>query len=158
MRRKTVQPEIRSFFCCFDPLSRHLAEATKNANCFEECNVFTCNGCVNSATFKKEVRERGTHFWQGKVQNSSPILRCTFWQGKVQNSCIANFSATKVTSLPTHSLSLYLSLSISVSHRAHLTHNIGSACALPILFRQVPPEGLFITLTKKSLRKRSQKI
>ena len=41
---------------------------------------------VNSAPFKRGVRERGAHFWQGKVQNSSPILRCTFWQGKVQNS------------------------------------------------------------------------
>ena len=50
---------------------------------------------------------------------------------------IANFSATKVTSLPSHSLSLSLSLSLSVSlslsHRAHLTHNIGRASALPII-------------------------
>ena len=57
----------------------------------------------------------------------------------------ANFSATKVTSLPSISLSLSLSLSrslsvslsltlsLSLSHRAHLTHNIGSASALPII-------------------------
>ena len=73
-------------FRCFDPLSCHFTEATKNANCFEECNVFTCNGSVNSAPFKRGVRERGANFLQGKVQNSSPILRCTFWQGKVQIS------------------------------------------------------------------------
>ena len=31
--------------------------------------------------------EKEVHFfWQGKVQNSSPILRCTFWQGKVHNA------------------------------------------------------------------------
>ena len=49
---------------------------------------------------------------------------------------IANFSATEGTSLPSHSLSLSLSLSlcISDSHRAHLTHNIGSASALPIMY------------------------
>ena len=42
---------------------------------------------------------------------------------------IANFSGTKVTSLPSVclSLSLPLSLSISLSHQAHLTHNRGSA-------------------------------
>ena len=30
---------------------------------------------MNSAPFKRGVRERGANFWQGKVQNSSPILR-----------------------------------------------------------------------------------
>ena len=47
---------------------------------------------------------------------------------------LANFSATKVTSLP--SLSLSHSLSLSLSHRAHLTHNKGSASALPIIPRR----------------------
>ena len=50
---------------------------------------------------------------------------------------IANFSATMVTSLPSFSLSLSLylslSLSLSLSHRKYLTHNIGSASALPII-------------------------
>ena len=50
---------------------------------------------------------------------------------------IANFSATMVTSLPSLSVSLSLSLSLSVSlslsHRKYLTHNIGSASALPII-------------------------
>ena len=45
---------------------------------------------------------------------------------------IANFSATMVTSLPSLSLYLSLTLSLSLSLRAHLTHNIGSASALPI--------------------------
>ena len=56
------------------------------------------------------------------MQNSSPILRWTFLARK-SAKLIANFSATRVASLP----------SLSLSRRAHLTHNIGSASALPIL-------------------------
>ena len=81
--------------------------------------------------------------WQGKAQNSSPILRCTFLARR-SAKLIANFSATMVTSLPSFSLSLCislsLSLSLSLSHRMYVTHNIGSASALPIMscyrFRQ----------------------
>ena len=64
------------------------------------------------------------------MQNSSPILRCKCLARKgakfITNFSVlatkgakflANFSATKVTSLPSHSLC------ISLSHRAHLTHN-----------------------------------
>ena len=47
---------------------------------------------------------------------------------------IANFSATMVTSLPSHYFRLTLSLSLS--HRLYLTHNIGSASALPIIQRE----------------------
>ena len=58
------------------------------------------------------------------------IANCAnFWQGKCK--FIANFSAKMVTSLP--SLSLSLSVSLSLSHRKYLTHNIGSASALPII-------------------------
>ena len=56
---------------------------------------------------------------------------------------IANFSATMVTSLPSHyfrfttSVSLlpshYFRLTLSLSHRLYLTHSIGSASALPIM-------------------------
>ena len=54
--------------------------------------------------------------------------------GKGKCKFIANFSAAMVTSLPSHSLpSLSLSLSLSLSHRKYLTHNIGSASALPII-------------------------
>ena len=59
--------------------------------------------------------------------NSSPFVRI-FGKGKCK--LIANFSATMVTSLPSFSVSL----SLSLSHRKYLTHNIGSASALPIIF------------------------
>ena len=66
--------------------------------------------------------------------SSSPIVRL-FGKGKCK--FIANFSATMVTSLPSLSLSLSLSLclsvSLSLSHQKYLTHNIGSASALPII-------------------------
>ena len=62
-------------------------------------------------------------------------LRCTFLARR-SAKLIANFSATMVTSLPSFSLSLSLSLSVSLSlsHRMYLTHNIGSASALPIIW------------------------
>ena len=62
--------------------------------------------------------------------SSSQIVRIF---GKEKCKFIANFSATMVTSLPSISLSLYLSLSLS--HQKYLTHNIGSAFALPIIQR-----------------------
>ena len=67
MRRRTVQPKIRSLV---SPISA---------------------------------------FWQGKVQTSSPISALLRWRH------------------------FRLTLSVSLSHRAHLTHNIGSASALPII-------------------------
>ena len=59
--------------------------------------------------------------------SSSPIVRI-FGKGKCK--FIANFSATMVTSPPS------LSVSLSLSHRKYLTHNIGSAFALPIMTGQ----------------------
>ena len=56
-------------------------------------------------------------------------ISANFWQGKCK--FIANFSAIMVTSLPSHYFRLTLSLSLS--HRLYLTHNIGSASALPII-------------------------
>ena len=61
-----------------------------------------------------------------KVQNNSPLRRCTVL-AKKSAKLIANFSATKMTSLPS------VSLCICLSRREHLTHNTGSAEALPIL-------------------------
>ena len=55
------------------------------------------------------------NFWQGKAQNSSPILRCTFLARR-SAKLITNFSATKVTSLPSFSLCISLSLSPNVPH------------------------------------------
>ena len=63
--------------------------------------------------------------------------------GKGKCKFIANFSVTMVMSVPSHyfrlttSVSLlpshYFRLSLSLSHRLYLTHNIGSASALPII-------------------------
>ena len=78
--------------------------------------TFLATESVNSAPSKKG--ERGANFWQGKVQNYSPILRCTFLAGK-SAKLIANFSATKVTSLPSVSLCISLSLSLSLSPSVH---------------------------------------
>ena len=95
--------------------------------------IYVQRKCELSAIQEGSPRKR-CKFLARKVQNSSPILRCTFWQGKVQNSSPIS-ALLKVTSLPSHSLSLSLSLCISLSlyHRAHLTQNIGSASALPIM-------------------------
>ena len=75
--------------------------------------TFLATESVNSAPFKRGETEVQI-FWQGKAQNSSPILRCTFLARR-SAKFIANFSATMVTSLPSFSLciSLYLSLSLS---------------------------------------------
>ena len=66
-------------------------------------------------------------FGQGKCELTA-IVRI-FGTGKCK--LIANFSATMMTSLP--SISLSLCISLSLSRRAYLTHNIGSASALPII-------------------------
>ena len=75
---------------------------------------------------KYEGRNEKCEFLARKSASSSPIVRI-FGKGKCK--FIANFSATMVTSLPSFSLSL--------SHRKYLTHNIGSASALPIINRGV---------------------
>ena len=56
-------------------------------------------------------------------------VRCNILARK-SAKLIANFRETMVTS------PVSLSLSLSLSHRAHLTHNIGSASALPIMALQ----------------------
>ena len=49
--RRMVQPEIRSFVLLHrSPVTPF--DSAKNANCFEECNVFG-NGSVNLAPFKR---------------------------------------------------------------------------------------------------------
>ena len=93
--------------------------------------TFLATESVNSAS---RGEKGGANFLARKAQNSSPILRCTFLARR-SAKLTANFSATMVTSLPSFSLSLSLSLylSLSLSHRMYLTHNIGSASALPII-------------------------
>ena len=109
-----MQPELRSFVSVLRSLSRHLKEAKRRMRTVSKSATFLATESVNSAPFKRA--ERGANFWQRKSAK-----------------LIANFSATKVTSLPSISLCISLSLSLSLSHRAHLTHNIGSASALPII-------------------------
>ena len=117
------------FFRCLDPLSRHLTVRILRRNCFEECNVFgngkcelscprgekpRCKGLARKSA-KLFANTKGANFWQGKVKNSSPILHVAqqWWR---------HFR-----------LSLSLSVPLSLSPSACLTHNIGSASALPII-------------------------
>ena len=108
--------------------SRHLT--VRRMRTVSKSATFLATESVNSAPFKRGETEV-QFFWQGIAPNSSSILRCTFLARR-SAKLIANFSATMVTSLPSFSLSLYLSL----SHRMYLTHNIGSASALPIIQRE----------------------
>ena len=75
---------------------------------------------------------KGANFWQGKVQNSSTILRCNLLVRKSANS--SPILARQWWRHLRLSLSLFvsLSLSLSLSRQAHLTHKKGSASALPI--------------------------
>ena len=66
-------------------------------------------------------------FGKGKCELTAIVQ--IFGMGKCKLT--ANFSTTMMTSLS--SISLSLSVSLSLSHRAYLTHNIGSASALPII-------------------------
>ena len=99
-------------------------------------------------------------FGKGKCELTA-IVRI-FGMGKCK--LIANFSATMMTSLPSISLSLSLSLcislslSLSLSHRAYLTHNIGSAFALPIIILELSPVTgwKFKKKKKKKKKKREQ--
>ena len=49
-----MQPEIRSFLSVLrSPVTPFDRSKTKNANYFEECNVFLATESVNSAPFKR---------------------------------------------------------------------------------------------------------
>ena len=114
-----MQPEIRSFALLLrSPVNHAIWQCEE---CVSKSATFLATESVNSAPFKRGETEVQI-FWQGKAQNSSPILRCTF-VARRSAKLIANFSATMVTSLPSQSLSLSLSLSLylSLSHRMYLT-------------------------------------
>ena len=109
------------------------------------------------APFKRESEQRGRFFWQRKVWISAPQWwdrkgegrneKCDFLSRESVNSQqMCEFLAWEsVNSSPNLArqwwrhfrlslfLSLSVSLSLSLSHRAYLTHNIGSASALPII-------------------------
>ena len=94
---------------------------------------------VKGETGSVKGETKSANFWQGKSVSSAPIVRI-FGKGKCK--FIANFSAAMVTS---HSLP---SLSLSLSHREYLTHNIGSASALPIIQREREIDGSDVKLAK----------
>ena len=141
-----MQPEIRStgqdlIVCLGFLITRRAARASwKSGN--KEGEKFFGNGkCEPIANFsatmvtsqwrerrevwreKRKVRVFGkgkckliancANFWQRERVSSSPILARQWWR----HFC----------------LSLYLSLSLS--HRMYLTHNLGSASALPIIWK-----------------------
>ena len=92
--------------------SRHLT--VRRMRTVPKSATFLATESVNSAPFERGETEVQI-FWQGIAQNSSSIQRCTFLARR-SAKLIANFSATMVTSLPSFSLSLYLSLSPNVPH------------------------------------------
>ena len=102
---------------------------TKNANCFEECNVFGNEKCELNAIQEGRKRCKFLARKSAKLLANSKVHIF----GKEKCKTYRNLSATKVTSLPSLSLSLCLSVSLSLSHLMHLTHNIGSTSTLPII-------------------------
>ena len=106
--KKTKERQKRKLPC----QSRHLT--VRRMRTVSKSATFLATESVNSAPFKRGETEVQI-FWQGIAQNSSSILRCTFLARR-SAKLIANFSATMVTSLPSFSLSLYLSLSPNVPH------------------------------------------
>ena len=107
-----MQPEIRSFALLLRSPVNHIW--LRRMRTVSKSATFLATESVNSAPFKRGETELQI-FWQGKAQNSSPILRCTFLARR-SAKVIANFSATMVTSLPSFSLSVSLSLSPNVPH------------------------------------------
>ena len=57
--------------------SRHVTAAVRRMRTVSKSATFLATESVNSAPFKRGKTEVQI-FWQGKAQNSSPILRCTF--------------------------------------------------------------------------------
>ena len=115
------------------PFERGRTKSVKNFLAMESVNSFRISApqwwpLREGRAGKCELRNEKCEFFARESVSSLPIVRI-FGKGKCK--FIANFSATLVTSHP--SLSVSLSLSLSLSHRKYLTHNIGSASALPII-------------------------
>ena len=79
--------------------------------------TFLATESVNSAPFKREETEVQI-FWQGKAQNSSPILRCTFLARRSAKLIARQGDVTSVFL----SLSLSLSVSLSLSLSPNVPH------------------------------------
>ena len=110
MRRRTVQPEIRSFVLLLrSPVTPFDRSKTKNANCFEERHVFGKGKCELSALqeglrCKILARKSAKLFANTKVE--------IFGKERCKIHCQFQSYWGDVTSV---SLSLSLSLSLSVS-------------------------------------------
>ena len=132
MRRRTVQPEIRSFFLVpRSPIPPFDRSKTKNWELFQRVQRFWQRKVWTPAPLKRGETEvqlfgeekckvlrqlqyyKGLIFARGKVQNSSPISALLKWR---------QFRS---------SLSLFLSLSLT---ERTSSHNIGSASALPVIY------------------------
>ena len=130
MGRKIGLGRIWSFVLGFRSLVARLVPFERGGTKPEGEKIFgngKCELIANfSATMVTSPRRERREVWREKRKvrffgkGKCKLIACKF---------IANFSATMVTSLP----SLSVSLSLSLSHRKYLTHNIGSASALPII-------------------------
>ena len=120
---------FRSLVARLAPFKRE-RESEQRGRIFWQRKVWTANFSATMVTQEVGREKRKVRFFgKGKCELTA-IVRI-FGMGKCK--LIANFSATMMTSLPSISLSLSLCISLSLSHRAYLTHNIGSASALPII-------------------------
>ena len=94
---------------CFDPLSITPFDSAKNANCFEKRNVFGNAKCEFSAI--QEGKMRCKFFGKESAKLFANTKVHIF--GKEKCKTHRQFSATMVTSLPSFSLSVSLSLSLT---------------------------------------------
>ena len=134
-----MQPEIQSFVLLLQSPVTPFDRSDEECELFRRVQrIYVQRKCELSAIQEGSPRKR----YKFLTRKSAKLFANTKVHILARKSAklIANFSAIKVTSLPSHSLSLSLSLSVSLSlslslslsHRAHLTHNI-SASALPII-------------------------
>ena len=113
MRRRTVHPEIRSFVLLLRTnVTPFDSENFMKMRTVPKGGVFLATERVNSAPNKRgETKVR--IFGKEKCRTLRQYYGCKFLARK-SAKLIANFSATMVTSLPSFSISLYLSLPLSL--------------------------------------------
>ena len=130
-----AQPHAQSLFLLPIVFGINLIHFFDEKKQNEECELFRrvqrfWQRKVWTQRHSRGGKEVHLNIWQGKVQNSSPILRCTFLSRK-SAKLIANFSTTKVTSLPSVSLFLSLSLSLSLSLYLSLSLSLSLSPSAP---------------------------
>ena len=148
--RKLLYTPWNLVFCIFSWVSPCLEEglAIGAQSLYIVCNDIS----VIVITFRKSKTHTITdtycnliHFFDEKKdgsENSNACIANFSVLARKSANFFANFSATKVTSLPSHSLC------ISLSHRAHLTHNIGSASYNHLHFSCLV--AVFLSTSKKT--------